>query len=94
MGTLFGKGKSPVERAEAFANLFTGGGVSRNDGTITSSKGAAFSAGIASLVSSLSSTLSNFAKQLENQMDEIASKKSAIDTRLQGSGNAQRFGSY
>jgi hypothetical protein len=27
-------------------------------------------------------------------MDEIASKKSAIDTRLQGSGNTTRFGSY
>lgn len=42
----------------------------------------------------LMSAISDMAKQLETQMDEIASKKSAIDTRLQGSSNDRRFGSY
>lgn len=51
-------------------------------------------AGLAYLASNLTNALSNFAKQLETQMDEIAGKKSAIDTRLQGSSNKTRFGSY
>lgn len=83
-------GKSFAERREALKNIFTGGGKVNADGTITSSKGANFAAGL----SALSGALSNFAKQLETQMDEIASKKSAIDTRLQGSGNEKRMGSY
>ncbi len=83
-------GKSFAERKDALKNIFTGGGKVNADGTITSSKGANFAAGL----SALSGALSNFAKQLETQMDEIASKKSAIDTRLQGSGNEKRMGSY
>lgn len=42
----------------------------------------------------LMSAISDMAKQLEQQMDDIASKKSAIDTRLQGSSNDKRMGSY
>ena len=42
----------------------------------------------------LMGAISDMAKQLETQMDEIASKKSAIDTRLQGSSNDKRYGSY
>lgn len=90
MGDLFGAGKSLGERKDALKNIFTGGGKVNADGTITSSKGANLAAGL----SAISGALSNFAKQLETQMDEIASKKSAIDTRLQGSDNAKRMGSY
>lgn len=87
----FSSGKSLAERGEALKNIFTGGGKVNADGTITSSKGANFAAGL----SALSGALSNFAKQLETQMDEIASKKSAIDTRLYGSqSNEKRLGSY
>ena len=87
---LFGAGKSLAERGAALKNIFSGAGKVNDDGTITGSKGANFAAGMAAL----SGALSNFAKQLETQMDEIASKKSAIDTRLQGSGNEKRMGSY
>lgn len=87
----FTNGKSIGERAAALKNIFTGGGKVNDDGTITASKGANFAAGL----SALSGALSNFAKQLETQMDEIASKKSAIDTRLYGSqANEKRMGSY
>jgi hypothetical protein len=89
MGDLFGKGKSLAERKDALKNIFTGGKVNE-DGTITPSKGAGLAAGL----SAITGALSNFAKQLESQMDEIASKKSAIDTRLQGSSNDKRMGSY
>jgi hypothetical protein len=90
MNTLFGKGASFSERKDAFKNIFTGGGKVNKDGTITGSKGANFAAGL----SALSGALSNFAKQLETKIDDIASKKSAVDTRLQGSANAMRAGSY
>lgn len=83
-------GKSIGERTAALKNIFTGGGKLNEDGTITLSKGANLAAGL----SALSGALSNFAKQLETQMDEIAGKKSAIDTRLQGSNNKTRLGSY
>lgn len=83
-------GKSFAERGEALKNIFTGGGKINEDGTITASKSANFAAGL----SALSGTLSNFAKQLETQMDDIASKKSTIDTRLQGSSNETYHGSY
>ena len=84
-------GKSLAERGEALKNIFTGGGKVNADGTITASKGANFAAGL----SALSGALSNFAKQLETQMDEIAGKKGAIDTRLYGSqSNEKRMGSY
>lgn len=83
-------GKSIKERTEAIKNIFTGGGKVNEDGTITSSRGASFLSGL----SALSGALSNFAKQFETQMDAIAGKKSAIDTRLQGSSNKTLFGSY
>lgn len=83
-------GKSISERAAALKNIFTGGGKLNGDGTITLSKGANLAAGL----SALSGALSDFAKQLETQIDEIAGKKSAIDTRLQGSNNKTRSGSY
>ena len=51
-------------------------------------------AGFAYLASNLTSALADFAKKLENQIDEIGSKKSAIDTRLYGSSNEKRMGSY
>ena len=40
--------------------------------------------GIAGGMSTLVAGLADFAKSLENQIDKIAGKKSAIDTRLQG----------
>jgi hypothetical protein len=89
--TLFGKEHSIGERVDALKNIFTGGGKINKDGIITASKGANIAAGIATL----SEALFNFSKQLEAQMDEIASKKSAIDTRLYGSrANEKRMGSY
>ena len=93
---LFGKGKDITQRVAAFKNLTSGIGVKNKDGTITgiNSKAGQLGAGLASLTSALSGALSNFAKQLETQMDEIASKKSTIDTRLQGSSNDKRMGSY
>lgn len=90
MGNAFGKGKSFAERKEALQNIFTGGGKVNKDGTITASRGANLAAGL----SAITGALSNFAKQLETKMDEIASKKSAVDTRLQGSANDTRAGSY
>lgn len=79
-------------RKEAFKELFTGGKKINKDGT---EEDAGKLAGFAYLASNLTNALSDFAKQLETQMDEIASKKSAIDTRLQGStANGKRFGSY
>lgn len=38
--------------------------------------------------------LASLSQQLENNADKIASRKSAIDTRLYGSGNRQSLGSY
>jgi hypothetical protein len=73
------KARQKEARKELFAKTEEGGGKA---------------AGLAYLASNLTSALSNFAKQLETQMDEIAGKKSAIDTRLQGSSNKTSFGSY
>lgn len=99
VATAFGKQKEGTtlsedweSRKEAFKEIFTGGKTINKDGSETDHGKLA---GFAYLASNLTTALSNFAKQLESQMDEIASKKSAIDTRLQGSNsNAQRFGSY
>ena len=44
--------------------------------------------------SALVGALSDFAKQLEGSINDIASKKGAIDTRLQGSKNKTYAGSY
>jgi hypothetical protein len=80
------------ERKEAFKELFAKKTIKNEDGSETTQGGKA--AGLAYLASNLTSALSNFAKQLEGTIDEIASKKSAIDTRLQGSKNTTRHGSY
>jgi hypothetical protein len=80
MNTLFGKGASFSERKDAFKNIFTGGGKVNEDGTITPSKMANLAAGL----SAASGALGNFAAKLEEKIDSIAGKKSAVDTRLQG----------
>ena len=87
---IFGRGKSLEERAAGLKNIFTGAGKIDKDGNISSSK----SANIIGGLNALTSTLASFAQKYEQQMDEIASKKSAIDTRLQGSSNTRRMGSY
>ena len=46
------------------------------------------------LVDSLAGALSDVAKQLENTIDSIGSRKSSIDTALQGSKNKTKLGSY
>lgn len=99
VNTLFGKqaeGSTLSEdwaaRKEAFKEIFSGGRKINKDGSESDSGKLA---GFAYLASNLTNALSNFAKQLETQMDEIAGKKSAIDTRLYGSqSNEKRFGSY
>jgi len=46
------------------------------------------------ILENLTSVLGDFAKNLEKQVDEIGAKKGVIDTRLQGSKNTTRLGSY
>ena len=87
---IFGSGKSLGTRLNAIKNVVGNAGVRNEDGTITKSKGAALGAAM----SVLTSALSDFAKSLENTMEGIAGKKSAVDTRLQGSKNAKSSGSY
>lgn len=87
---IFGAGKDIGTRVNAIKNVVGNAGVRNEDGTITKSKGAALGAAM----SVLTSALSDFAKSLENTMEGIASKKSAVDTRLQGSKNAKSMGSY
>lgn len=38
--------------------------------------------------------MSDFAKQLEGRVDSVANRKGTVDTRLQGSNNGKRAGSY
>lgn len=76
---VFGAGKSFKERNLAIKSAFTGDG--ENSGI---TKGLATMAG----------ALSDMAKKLENNIDKIGSYRSAIDTRLQGSKNATKMGSY
>jgi len=45
-------------------------------------------------ISNLTTALGDYAAQLKSQINEIASNRSAIDTRLQGSKNARKSGSY
>lgn len=49
---------------------------------------------IAASIKVLTETLSSLAQELDKTMNEIASKKGAIDTRLQGSNNEKVLGSY
>jgi hypothetical protein len=89
-------GEDWAARKEAFKELFTGGKIlSKDKDGNDVEKDAGKLAGFAYLASNLTSALSNFAKQLETQMDAIAGKKSAVDTRLYGSqSNGKRMGSY
>ena len=75
----FGKGKTFAERKEAFYNL-------THDESGEKNTGKAVAAAILAV--------SSLAKQLEDKVDQIASKKSPIDTRLNGSNNKQHKGSY
>jgi hypothetical protein len=85
----FGAGKTPSERAGAIKSMFTAGTLDSNGNVI----GTKFSLGAGLL--NLTTALSDFSKQLETQIDTIAGKKSAIDTRLQGSKNQKDYsGSY
>ena len=66
----FGKGKTWAERKAAWKEAFT-----NDEGEKDLKKG----------FEVLTKTLANFAQKLEQAVDEIASKKGPIDTRLQGS---------
>ena len=80
IGALTKKGASFAERKEALYGLTHGA-----DGNVDVVK--AMSAAVLAV--------SDLAKQLEGQIDTIAGKKGAIDTRLQGSNNkTTMFGSY
>lgn len=97
--TAFGKGSSIKDRKDALKEMFTnGGGIVKKDKDgneyIDDSKGAKRLSGIMNGLKEMSSALADFAAKYEKQMDDIASKKSAIDTRLQGSSNSTRYGSY
>lgn len=91
----FGKGSSPSARVAALKDIFSdGGGIKRKDGSIDTSDNALKISGFMNGLRQMTTALSSFAQKYEQQMDEIASKKSAIDTRLQGSNNTRRYGSY
>ena len=97
--TLFGKGNTLAERKEALKEMFAPqGGILKKDKDgntyVDDSDGAKKLAGFVNGLKEMTSALSDFAARYEQQMDQIASKKSAIDTRLQGSSNTTRFGSY
>jgi hypothetical protein len=79
IGALTEKGKSLAERKQAWEELTRDESGDKDTGKIIS----------AALVA-----MSDLAKQLEHKVDEIASYKGAIDTRLQGSGNEKSMGSY
>lgn len=76
---IFGKGHTITERVQAAKEQ------SQDDNEETN-WGKAISATLVAV--------SDLAKQLNKQIDEIASKKGVIDTRLQGSSNETHFGSY
>lgn len=77
--SLTGEGKTIKERKEALHNL-------THNETGEFDRGKAISAAIIAV--------SDAAKQLEKKIDDIASFKGTIDTRLQGSSNEQYAGSY
>lgn len=79
VGAVTAKGASWAERKAAMYDL-------THDADGNADMGKAMSAAILAV--------SDLAKQLEGQIDEIASHKGAIDTRLQGSGNKKFMGSY
>lgn len=71
-----------AERKESLYNLTHG-----DDGTVDKES-------IGNTISAAIYAMSDMAKQLEKKIDDIASYKSFIDTRLQGSSNEQYAGSY
>jgi len=77
---LFGKGKSIGERKQAVYDAFH----QNSDGSLNMRAGLA----------TLANALSDLTKQLDNTIENIAGKKGAIDTRLQGWGGKTRAGSY
>ena len=79
VGAVTAKGASWAERKAAMYDL-------THDADGNADMGKAMSAAILAV--------SDMAKQLEGQIDEIASHKGAIDTRLQGSSNKKFMGSY
>lgn len=88
--SLFGKGKSFGERKDALKEMFT---ATDEDGNkISGAKGVAQGA-IAGLTN-LTNALGDYIKQLDSQIDSIGKRQSTIDTRLQGSKNARKSGSY
>lgn len=80
LGTLTGKGQTLKDRIDAFKDLTTNAETGKTD--------------IKAVVGVAVKALSNFAKNLENTIEDIASYKSDIDTRLQGSSNKTSSGSY
>ena len=77
---LFGKGKSLRERGQALRDAFH----QNEDGSKNTLAGLA----------TLANALSDLTKQLDSTIENIAGKKGAIDTRLQGWGGKKRMGSY
>ncbi len=73
------KGGSTTERYDAIKKLTTD-----EDGSFNLTKA----------LTAAALAVSDFAKQLKGTIDEIAGKKGAIDTRLQGSNNEKYAGSY
>ena len=74
-----GAGHTFKERQAALSKAFH-----NEDGELDMKKG----------MSALVNGISDLAKQMEKTVDEIAGKKGGIDTRLQGSKNKRRGGSY
>ncbi len=79
LSSIFGKGVSLTDRVASLSKAFR-----NDDGSRNILKG----------VSTLMAGLSDLTRQMDKTIDEIASKKSSIDTRLQGSKNKTRGGSY
>jgi hypothetical protein len=76
---IFGSGKTVSQRMTALKSAFKDGNGETN-----------LSAGLINMTNALS----DLAKKLDNQIDTIGGHKGTIDTRLAGSKNRQRMGSY
>ena len=86
---LLGAGQSLSDRKAAFRSAMADARAMNEAGSLENGKNTV-GAGLGMMVN----LISDLAKQLENQIDEIASYKSSIDTRLQGSKNKRFMGSY
>lgn len=80
---IFKKGATWEERKQSFNDF--------KDQVTDEETGKANKKAIALVAAKL---VSDFAKQLENEIDEIANKQGRVDTRLHGSSNKQSNGSY